>query len=207
MCFKYWFCEQLLTQKTIDNFLNETYSKPPKKNYNINQTDVYYIDNNWSLNILDLKEYGTENKRRFRHVLVAIDNLSKFGWTVHLKNSKNDEIIKDSFKNYLITAIRKPDLIETDDGKEIAYKFFTDFFGKKFKRHSRYTSLGAVFAERFNRTIRDLPKKPVFEKGDGSWLDVLPTIKKQKKSRIHSSVKLTPIQCSSKTNEKIFNKN
>ena len=48
------------------------------------------------------------------------------------------------------------------------------------------------FAERFNRTIRDLLTKPVFEKGDGNCVDVLLVIKKQYIDKIHSSTKLTP---------------
>ena len=32
------------------------------------------------------------------------------------------------------------------------------------KHYSRNTSLGAVFAEKFHGTIRDLLKRPVFEK-------------------------------------------
>ena len=30
------------------------------------QTDVYHIDGIWSLGILDLKDYGPENKRGYR---------------------------------------------------------------------------------------------------------------------------------------------
>ena len=75
------------------------------------------------------------------------------------------------------------------------------------KLYSRNSSYGAVFAERFNRTIRDLLKRPVFEKGDGNWIDVLPKITKQYNNRIHSSTKLTPIQASLKTNEGFVYKN
>ena len=60
------------------------------------------------------------------------------------------------------------------------------------KHYSRNKSLGAVFAERFNRTIRDLLKRIVFLKRDGNWLGVLSTITKQFNNRIHSSTKLTP---------------
>ena len=42
---------------------------------------------------------------------------------------------------------------------------------------------------------------PVFEKGDGNWIDVLPTKTKQYNNRIHSSIKLFPIQASLKKNE------
>ena len=57
------------------------------------KTDVYHIDDIWSLARFDLKDYGRENKRRFRYVLVIIDNSSKFDWTVPLKN-KNSQTIK-----------------------------------------------------------------------------------------------------------------
>ena len=69
--------------------------------YATNKTNVYYIDDIWSLDILDLKDYGLENNRGCRYVLVVIDNFSKFGWTVPLKN-KNAQTIKDSFENILI---------------------------------------------------------------------------------------------------------
>ena len=47
----------------------------------------------------------------------------------------------------------------------------------------------------------------MFEKGDGNWIDILPTITKQYNNRIHSSTKLTPIQASLKKNEGYVYKN
>ena len=92
----------------------------------------------------------------------------------------------------MISSKRKPDLIETYRGKEFHNNISHDFLNKNnIKLYSRNTSLGAVFAERISRTIRDLLKKPVFEKGDGNWIDILPTITKQYNRRIHSSTKLT----------------
>ena len=196
-----------MTQKNIKIFINEIYSKPPKKNYITNKTDVYYIDDIWSLDILDLKDYGPENNRGYRYVLVTIDNFSKFGWTVPLKN-KNAITIKDSFENIMLSSKRKPNLIESDCGKEFYNNIFQDFLNKNdIKLYSRNTHLGAVFAERFNRTIRDLLKKIVFEQGDAKWIDILPTITKQYNNRIHSSTKLTPIQASLKKNEGYVYKN
>ena len=196
-----------MTQKNIKIFINEIYSKPPKKNYFTNKTDVYHIDDIWSLDILDLKDYGQENNRGYRYVLVTIDNFSKFGWTIPLKN-KNAQTIKDSFENILPNSKRKPNLVESDRGKEFYNNIFQDFLNKNdIKLYSRNSSYGAVFAERFNRTIRDLLKKIVFEKGDAKWIDILPTITKQYNNRIHSSTKLTPIQASLKKNEGYVYKN
>ena len=106
-----------MSQKNIKIFINKIYSKPPKKYYATNKTDVYHIDDTWSLDILDLKDYGPENNRNYRYVLVIIDNFSKFGWTVPLKN-KSAQTIKDSFEKISISSKRKPGLIESDRGKK-----------------------------------------------------------------------------------------
>ena len=196
-----------MTQKNIKIFINEIYSKPPKRNYATNKTDVYFIDEIWSLDILDLKDYGPKNNRGYRYVLVIIDNFSKFGWTIPLKN-KNAQTIKDSFENILINSKRKPNLIETDRGKEFYNNIFQDFLNKNnIKLYSRNSSYGAVFAERFNRTIRDLLKKIVFEQGDAKWIDILQSITKQYNNRIHSSTKLPPKDASLKKNEGYVCKN
>ena len=196
-----------MTHKNIKIFINENYSKPPKKYYNTNKTNVYYIDETWSLDILDLKDYGPENNRNYRYVLVIIDNFSKYGWTIPLKN-KNAQTIKKSFESILISSKRKPNLIESDRGKEFYNNIFQDFLNKNnIKLYSRNSSYGAVFAERFNRTIRDLLKKIVFEQGYANWIDILPTITKQYNNRIHSSTKLSPKDASLKKNERLVYKN
>ena len=129
-----------MTQKDIKIFINEIYSKPPKKNYITNKTDVYHIDDIWSLDILDLKDYGPKNNRGYRYVLVTIDNFSKFGWTIPLKK-KNAQTIKDSFETILIGSKRKPNLIETDRGKEFYNNIFQDFLNKNdIKLYSRNSS-------------------------------------------------------------------
>ena len=196
-----------MTQKNIKIFINEIFSKGPKRNYATNKTDVYHIDDTWSLDILDVKDYGPENNGGYGYVLVAIDNFSKFGWSSPLKN-KNAQTIKDSFENILINSKRSPNLIETDRGKEFYNNIFQDFLNKNdIKLYSRNSSHGAVFAERFDRTIRDFLKRPVFEKGDGNWIDVLPTITKQYNNRIHTSTKLSPKDASLKKNEGFVYKN
>ena len=174
-----------MTQKNIKIFIIEIYSKPPKKNYDTNKTDVYHFDDIWSLDILDLKDYGPKNNRGYRYVLVTIDNFSKFGWKTSLKN-KNAQSIKDFFGNIIKISKRKPNLIETDRGKEFYNNIFQDFLDNtNIKIFSRNSSYGAVFAERFNHTIRDLLKRPVFEKGASNWIDILPTITKQYNNRTH----------------------
>ena len=47
------------------------------------------------------------------------------------------------------------------------------------EHYSRNSSLGAVYAERFNRTIRDHLNRPVFERGGINRNDALPVITKR----------------------------
>ena len=101
--------------------------------------------------------------------MVVIHKFSKFGWTIGLKNviAQPKEAASE---NILKSCKIERHLLETDDGSESVNKLFTNLLNyKNIRRYSGNTSLGAVFAERFNGTARDLLKKPVFEKRDGSW--------------------------------------
>ena len=163
-----------MTQKNIKIFKNEIYSEPPKRNYVTNKTDVYHIDDIRRLDILDLKDYRPENNRGYRYVLVILDNFSSFGWTVPLKN-KNAQTIKNSFQNIIKSSKRSPSLLEGDRDRGFDNNIFQDLLNKNnTKLFSRNSSYGAVFAERFNRTTRNLLKKIVFEQSDAKWIDVLP---------------------------------
>ena len=45
-----------MSWKSIKKFVNEVYSEGPKNKYAANKTDVYQIDDIWSLDILGLKD-------------------------------------------------------------------------------------------------------------------------------------------------------
>ena len=106
-----------MTQKTIKISIDDFFSKSPEKNYPTVKTDVYHIDDIWSLDIVNLNDYGPKSLRGFKYVSVVIDTFSKFGWTVSLKN-KVAQTITNSFQNFHITSRRKPLFYETDRGKE-----------------------------------------------------------------------------------------
>ena len=146
-----------------------------------------------------MQDYGPESNRGYRYVLVVVGKFSKFGWTVSLKKAQS---IKNSFENFLLSLKRKPNLIESDRRKKLCSNVFQNILkNNNIKYYSRNTYLRAVFAERFNRTITNLLKKLVLEKGHGNWVDALPIIVKQYNKRIHSSTKLTPIQAGLEKNE------
>ena len=183
-------------------FIDEIYSSPPKNKYPTIKTMIKYIDDTWSSDLLDMNDYGPKNNRGYRYILVVIDNFSKLGWTIPLKN-KYAQSNTDSFSQIIKTSRRKPNLLETDDGQEYVEKIFSEFLiNQNITRYSRNTALGAVFAGRVSRTIRNLIKKPVFEKGNADWVSELRCDVKKYNNTTHHSTKMTPIQASKKSNEK-----
>ena len=109
---------------------------------------------------------------------------------------------KKLFWRYSYNFKRKPNVIEIDRGKEFYNSIFQNFLNKNsIKHHTGISSLGAVFAERFNRTYRYILKRQISENGESNCIDVLSVITKQYNNRLHSSTKLPPIQASLKKNE------
>ena len=88
--------------------------------------------------------------------------------------------------NILSKSKREPLKLESDRGAEWYSSVFQNFLKvKNIHHYSRFTDKGPSIAERFIRTIRNLLKKPVFEKGRADRLSELPSIVKKYK-KYHS---------------------
>ena len=75
---------------------------------------------------------------------------------------------------------------------------------KNIQHYSRFTDKGPSKAERVIRTVRNLLKKPIPLAGEASWINELLPVMKKYNNTIHHSTKMTPIQASKKSNEKII---
>ena len=184
-------------------FIDKIYSTPPKKNYETNIIIYIHIDEIWSIDLADMIDNKISNNKGYRYIFFIIDNLSKYLWAIPFKN-KYSQTITDEFSNILSSSKRSPLKIESDRGTEFYKSIFQNFFRRKdIKHYSRFTDKAPSIAERVITTLRNLLKKPVFEKGNANWLSELRTVIKQYNNTIHSSIKMTPIQSSKKMNEKL----
>ena len=111
----------MIERDLIKIFIEEIQSRSPKKSYGTNKTITRSIDDTWSSYFLDMNDYGPENNRGYRYVLIVVDNFSEFGRTIPLKN-KYAQSISDTFSEIIKSSNRKPNLLETDDGKEYVNK-------------------------------------------------------------------------------------
>ena len=185
-------------------FIDEIYSKAPKKNYPTNKIVYNHIDEIWSVDLADMIDYKISNNKGYRYIFIIIDNYSKYLWAIPLKN-KYSQTITNEFSNILATSKGKPLKLESDRGTEFYNSIFQNFLKLKNKKHySRFTNKGPSIAERVIRTLRNLLKKPVFEKGNADWLSELSSVVNKYNNTIHNSIKMTPVQASKKVNEKLI---
>ena len=183
-------------------FIDEIYSSPPRKNYPTIKINYNHTDGIWSIDLADMIDYKTSNNKGYRYIFIIIDNFSKYLWAIPLKN-KYSQTITNEFSNILTKSKRKLLKIESDRGTEFYNSIFQNFLkSKNIHHYSRYTDKGPSRAERVIRTVRNLLKKPVFEKGKADWLSKLSPVIKQYNNTIHRSTKMTPNQASKKSNEK-----
>ena len=154
----------------------------------------------------DFSDYRTSNKKGFRYVIVIIDNFSKCLWVIPIKN-KNSQTITIEFSNNLTTS-KQSGKIENNRGLEFHNNIFQNFLKAENKQqYSSFTDKDPGVAERVKRTVRNFLKKPLFKKRNADCLSELPSVMKKYNNTIHHSIKMTPIQASKKSNEKLFYSN
>ena len=65
-----------------------------------NKTDAFYISDDSSMDLIDLYNYGLQNIKGYRNILVVIEFFFKFGMTLPMEK-KNAQTKEDSFGNIL----------------------------------------------------------------------------------------------------------
>ena len=86
--------------------------------------------------------------------------------------------------------------------KRFIIKTFLNFLKEQnIHIYSTHSDLKAVFVERFNRTLLDLIKEPMYIEGKACWLIHLDTAMEKYNNRVHGTTKMTPFEIS--TNQKL----
>ena len=142
------------------------------KNFPRIQIVTHYKDECWSIDLIDRSSLAKYNKN-YKFIFTIIDNHTKYAWAIPLHN-KSGKSTTEAFKNLIEKEKRKPDKIWSDRGKEFYNKTFSDFLKEnQIEIYSTNSDLKAVFVERFNRTLLDLIKEPMYIEGKACWLNHL----------------------------------
>ena len=93
------------------------------------------------------------------------------------------------------TSERKPHKIWSDRGKEFHNTTFLHYLNEQnIQIYSTNSDLKAVFVERFNRTLLDIIKEPMYIEGKGNWLNHISNALNKYNNRVHGTTKMTPFE-------------
>ena len=177
---------------------------PVIKKFQRIQIQTHYKDECWSIDLIDRSSLAKYNKN-YKFIFTRNANHTKYAWAIPLKD-KTGKSTTTAFKSLIEKAKRKPDKIWSDRGKEFYNKTFLDFLKEQnIHIYSTNSDLKAVFVERFNRTLLDLIKKPMYIEGKVCWLNHLDTAMEKYNNRVHGTTKMTPFEMS--TNQKLIPNN
>ena len=166
---------------------------PVIKKFQRIQIQIHYKDECWSIDLIDRSSLAKYNKN-YKFIFTIIDNHTKYAWAIPLKD-KSGNSTTTAFKSLIEKAKRKPDKIWSDRGKEFYNKIFLDFLKEQnIHIYSTHSDLKAVFVERFNRTLLDLIKEPMYIEGKACWLNHLDAALEKYKNRVHTTTKTTPFE-------------
>lgn len=184
----------------------EELHKPARRNFLRRATIIKGIDDLWQADLIDMKKYSTSNKG-FKYILVVIDTLSKFAWTIPVKSKAKDDIVK-AMHTILMISARSPSHLQTDLGKEFYNAPFQKLIKKYgIKHYSTFSTKKASIVERLIRTLKNKLFKYFSLKGKYEWLgNNLDLAVKSYNSSIHHTTKFKPVDVN-ESNEYIVKSN
>lgn len=180
--------------------------KTARKNFERRSTIIKGIDDLWQADLIDMQKYSNENKG-FKYILVAIDALSKFAWTVPVKAKTKEEMYK-AMKRILTESGRCPKNLQSDLGKEFYNSLFLNLM-KQFRinHYSTYSTKKAAIVERLIRTLKTKLYKHFSFHGKYQWVgNYLESIVWSYNNTVHRTTKYKPIDVNA-TNEHLVKEN
>lgn len=143
--------------------------KAARKNFSRRTVILKGIDDLWQADLIDLKQFKKIN-HGYTFVLIVMDCVSKFAWTVPVKTKTMSEIA-NAFISIITTSNRHPVNLQTDQGSEFYNKLFQNVIKKYGINHySTYSIMKASLVERLIRTIKNKLFKLFSINGNYKWV-------------------------------------
>ena len=166
---------------------------PVIKKFQRIQIQTHYKDECWSIDLIDRSSLAKYIKN-YKFIFTIIDNHTKYAWAIPLKD-KSGKSTTTALKSLIEKEKRKPHKIWSDRGKEFYNQTFLHYLNEQnIQIYSTNSDLKAVFVERFNRTLLDLIKEPMYIEGKACWLNHLDAAMEKYKNRVHGTLKMTPFE-------------
>ena len=153
---------------------------------------LFDFDEQWVADLVEVQTIAKKNKG-FRYIPVVIDAFSKYAWAQPIEK-KTGKYVSDAIAKILISADRrKPQTLQTDEGKEFCNQFFQNLLKQQNIHHfSTHEDVKASIIERFNRTIKSKLYRYFTAANTLKYVDVLPKLVYQYNHTSHRSIRATP---------------
>lgn len=119
-------------RKDVQDWLSQqdlyTLHKTARGRYKRSRVIVSGINVQFQADLADVQNLSRYNKG-YKYLLTCIDVFSKYAWTVPLKTKRGQELVK-AFQTMLSSG-RKPNKLQTDQGKEFVNEHFQKFLRDK----------------------------------------------------------------------------
>ena len=161
--------------------------KPVIKKFKRRPIITTHINDIWGADLLDISKMSKTNNN-YTFLLVIIDIYSRYAFVVPLKNKSGDEVLKG-----LKTIDKTPRNLWVDEGKEFYNSEVKGYCkNNNINMYHTYSGLKSVYAERFNKTLRDLIFEYLHSNNKNKFIDELPKIIEEYNNRFHKSIQQTP---------------
>ena len=193
-------------REILERDLGYTLHKPRRRRFVTLSVLVFNVDEQWVADLVELQPLSKYNKGH-RYLLVVIDVLSKYAWVEPLKN-KTGKSVAEAFAKILKRANgRKPQNLQTDDGKEFYNKTFAALMKQKDIHHfSTAGDTKGSTVERLNRTLKERMYRYFTVKNTLSYLPILPALLKGYNGSYHRSIGMAPEQVNTDNEKKVWDR-
>ena len=168
---------------------NVTYTlhKPAARKIRRNKVQVFYIDQTWQMDLVDVQRLAKFNEGS-KYILTVIDLFSKFAFARVLKN-KSGPTVLEAVKNIISTSGREPDNVQTDQGTEFTQKHMKHYLSSRgIHSYSTYSEMKASVVERFNRTLKTKMWRYFTHANTFRYLDILQDLVRGYNTTPHQSL-------------------
>ena len=199
-----------LSRKEIENYLGKqaSYSlhKQARKNFSRNRTVVRGIDQQWQADLADMQSISDDNDG-VKYLLTVIDVFSKYAWVIPVKNKGTKEMLNAFQRLFKISSPRKPEKLQTDEGKEFINKELQKYLKSESVHHfCSHSDKKAAVVERFNRTLKTKIWKYFTAQQTYTYINKLEDFVKSYNHSIHRSIGMRPIDVTKNEEDSIWAK-
>ena len=168
------------------------------KQYPRNKVIAYDIDNIWQIDLCDMQNIKNFN-HQIKYLITCIDIF--YAWVVPIPNKLATTVVTGLKK---IIGERKPDKIQTDEGKEFLNKEMEAYlFENDIQLYVLRSEMKASVIERYNRTLKEKMYRYFTFSNTKRYKDVLSDIVSSYNNSYHRSIKMAPIEVVQENKEQV----